>query len=129
MRNRVAPLSHFYFLPLQHSHFLYLGIATTCFTFDILCRHSHSRCLARNKMYSYVLFRNNKRVNLREDDLTSAKISRIFQVAYSLEANAMLLQRSNTNTLLPCLVPRIARKFSVWYIGCTVLLRQKMVPP
>ena len=42
-------------------------------------------------MYSYVLFRQNKRVNLRDDDLTSSKISRIFQVAYSLETNAMLL--------------------------------------
>jgi len=40
-------------------------------------------------MYTYVLFQNNKRVNLREDDLTSDKISRIFQVG-SLEANVVL---------------------------------------
>jgi len=31
-------------------------------------------------MDSYVLFRNNRRLNLREDDLSASKIGRIFQV-------------------------------------------------
>ena len=33
-------------------------------------------------MDSYVLFRNNKRLNMREDDLQANKMARIFQVWY-----------------------------------------------
>lgn len=34
----------------------------------------------RADMEQYVVFRNNKRVSLREEDMTAEKISRIFQV-------------------------------------------------